>query len=112
MRKKIIAVLFSLIMSIQLVPINSLAVEMTSEPKDASDVDVAADLSSAVITNQIKSVDTIIQQSKFTGHQGHGFAAERGNNLIDSIKGKNTVVVGDNNVKNGADRLMQEQQVQ
>ena len=106
MRKKIIAVLFSLIMSIQLVPINSLAVEMTSEPKDASDVDVAADLSSAVITNQIKSVDTIIQQSKFTGHQGHGFAAERGNNLIDSIKGKNTVVVGDNNVKNGPDRLI------
>lgn len=37
---------------------------------------------------------------------GHTFAAERGNNLIDSLKGANTYVVGDNNVKNGPDRMI------
>ncbi len=40
---------------------------------------------------------------------GHGWAAERGNNLIDNIKGfvkgQHSTVVGDNNVKDGADRM-------
>lgn len=37
---------------------------------------------------------------------GHGFAAERGNNLIDTLKGTNATVVGDNNIKNGPDRMI------
>lgn len=37
---------------------------------------------------------------------GHTFAAERGNNLIDSLKGANTTVVGDDFVKNGPDRMI------
>lgn len=37
---------------------------------------------------------------------GHGFAAERGNNLIDTLKGANATVVGDNNIKNGPDRMI------
>lgn len=40
---------------------------------------------------------------------GHGWAAERGNNLIDNIKGifkgQHSTIVGDNYVKNGADRV-------
>lgn len=43
---------------------------------------------------------------KFNGHQGHGFAAERANNLIDTIKGKNAVILGDDNAKNGPDRMV------
>lgn len=43
---------------------------------------------------------------KFNGHQGHGFAAERANNLIDNIKGREAVILGDDNAKNGPDRMV------
>lgn len=38
--------------------------------------------------------------------RGHGFAAEKANHLKDSFMGKNAQVVGGNNAKNGADRLV------
>lgn len=41
------------------------------------------------------------------GGQGHGFAAERANHLIDRYSGKRATILGDNNAKNGADRLVQ-----
>lgn len=40
----------------------------------------------------------------FSYSGGTGFAAERGNNLIDRLKGQNAFVVGGDNVKNGPDR--------
>ena len=55
---------------------------------------------------EVNTVNDLLAQAKFTAAQGHGFAAERGNNLIDNIKGNNAKVIGDNNVKNGADRLI------
>lgn len=45
-------------------------------------------------------------ERRFTGQYGYGFAAERGNNLIDALKGHRTSVVGDNNMKNGPDRMI------
>ena len=48
----------------------------------------------------------ILAQSKFTASQGHGFAAEVGNNFIDNVKGTNAEVIGNNNAKNGADRYI------
>lgn len=48
---------------------------------------------------EVNTVNDLLAQSKFTAFQGHGFAAERGNNLIDNIKGNNAKVIGDNNVK-------------
>lgn len=53
-----------------------------------------------------KIVNELIQQEKFANNTGHAFAAERGNNLIDVVKGKNATVVGDDNAKNGADRMI------
>lgn len=53
-----------------------------------------------------RTVDDIIPRFKFSQSGGHGFAAEQGNNLIDRIKGNNVYVVGDNNVKNGPDRII------
>ena len=58
----------------------------------------------AIAEGSTRTVDDIIAQSKFSWNTGHGFAAERGNNLIDSVKGNNAEVVGDNNIANGADR--------
>lgn len=46
------------------------------------------------------------------GGQGHGFAAENANNMIDKLKGKNAQVVGGNNAKNGADRLVNGVEIQ
>ena len=45
------------------------------------------------------------EEEKFHAQQGHGFAAERANNMIDKFQGKKVEIVGDNNVKNGADRI-------
>ena len=42
--------------------------------------------------------------TKFHGKQGHGFAAERVNNLIDRAHGKDAIILGDDNRKNGPDR--------
>ncbi len=47
-----------------------------------------------------------------TGGQGHGFAAEQANNKIDILMGRDAKVVGGDNAKNGADRIVQGQQIQ
>ena len=110
------AVLFLLCLSIivNTYPINALAkdssnesyAQISSEIKEDYEIDEnIAIISSMTVANR-KTVIDMLEQSKFKARQGHGFAAERGNNLVDKIKGKNTVVVGDNNVKNGPDRII------
>lgn len=51
-----------------------------------------------------RTVENLNIERKFTYDKGHGFAAERANNLSDVLKGKNATVVGDDNAKNGPDR--------
>ncbi|MGF6092341.1 hypothetical protein [Pseudomonas sp. 18173] len=46
------------------------------------------------------------------GGQGHGFAAEKANHRVDRMMGRNAEILGDNNAKNGADRLVQGQMIQ
>ena len=54
-----------------------------------------------------KSVNDIVEEYKFNiPKTGHGFAAERGNSLISNLEGKKSKVIGDNNAKNGADRVI------
>ena len=43
---------------------------------------------------------------KYGATRGHGFAAERANHLYDTVTGKDAHIVGDDNAKNGADRLV------
>lgn len=62
-------------------------------------------------TSQKYTINRYFDEARFqVPHTGHGWAAERGNNLIDNIKGvfkgNHSTIVGDNNVKNGADRLV------
>lgn len=52
-------------------------------------------------------VNKLFEEEKFHARQGHGFAAERANNLYDKFTGKKVIAVGDNNAKDGADRLIQ-----
>ena len=56
------------------------------------------------------TINRNFDEEKFTVPKtGHGWAAERGNNLIDNLKGffkrQHSTVIGDNNAKNGADRI-------
>lgn len=48
----------------------------------------------------------IYVEEKFHGERGHGFAAERANDLYDRLTGKDAKIVGDDNAKNGADRIV------
>ncbi|WP_050008344.1 hypothetical protein [Butyrivibrio sp. WCE2006] len=48
----------------------------------------------------------VFGEEKFAYPKGHGFAAERGNNLYDRMHGINAKVIGDNNTPNGADRII------
>ncbi len=60
--------------------------------------------------SQQYTINRSFDEAKFqVPKTGHGWAAERGNNLIDNlkgfIKGSHSTVVGDNNVLNGPDRV-------
>lgn len=57
------------------------------------------------LAGNIKTVKNLKIEKSFKNPKGgHGFAAERANNLIDRLKGKKAIIVGDDNAKNGADR--------
>ena len=58
-------------------------------------------------TGNLQSVDNLLfDEYKWKGSGAHGFTAERANNLSDRIKGADARILGDNNVKNGPDRLI------
>lgn len=44
--------------------------------------------------------------NRFAGREGHGFAAEQANDFIDAVTGKDSVILGDDNMKNGPDRMV------
>lgn len=46
------------------------------------------------------------------GRQGHGYMAEQANNLTDRLAGKDAQIVGGDNAKNGADRMVNGQLIQ
>lgn len=105
MRKRILAVficicLFCMDMSVYASEVS------TQIEKESNEEDIVVPGKIAGYTTGIrKTVNDVVNQYKFyRGNTGHGFAAERGNNLIDTVKGKNAIVVGDDNVENGADR--------
>lgn len=52
------------------------------------------------------NVNKLYEEEKFHSRQGHGFAAERANHLYDKMTGHDAKIVGDDNAKNGADRIV------
>ena len=52
------------------------------------------------------TVNKLYDEEKFHAQQGHGFAAERANTLYDKLTGHDAKIVGDDNIKNGADRIV------
>lgn len=62
-------------------------------------------------TAQKYTINRIFEENRFHNPKtGHGWAAERGNNMVDNLKGVfrgyHSKIVGDNNVLNGADRMV------
>ena len=56
--------------------------------------------------------ETTYEMSRFQGRQGHGYAAERAEHVIDIYQGKDAQILGDNNIKDGADRLVNGVEIQ
>ena len=56
--------------------------------------------------------ETTYAMTKFNGARGHGFAAERAEHITDIYKGKDAQILGDDNAKNGADRLVNGVEIQ
>ena len=52
------------------------------------------------------TVNKLFEEEKFHAQQGHGFAAERANDFADRMHGHDAKIVGDDNAKNGADRIV------
>lgn len=55
---------------------------------------------------QFDSITHNDRLNRFNSQQGHGFAAEQGNDLWDRMVGNEAKILGDDNAKNGADRLV------
>ncbi len=106
MKKRLLASVLCVCLFFSITPMQILANEAPAvELNQEDEADEMLDPVSASTATQMTVIE-VIENSKFTARQGHGFAAERGNDFIDKIRGKNTSVVGDSNVKNGPDRVI------
>ncbi|MGG1618010.1 hypothetical protein ACIFQM_00415 [Paenibacillus sp. NRS-1782] len=65
-----------------------------------------ADLTAGMVYGNVSNASTLYGQDKFRTPRGHGFAAERANHLYDKLSGNDAKIIGDSNVKNGADRVV------
>lgn len=59
-----------------------------------------------VSNGNYKTVNKLYDEEKFRARQGHGFAAERVEHLYDKLTGHDAQILGDDNIKNGADRIV------
>lgn len=95
-------------------PVQTIATETEDSTEESypSEEKVAAELEQTNSIGEIggylagNAITTkyLFAEHKFNLPTGFGFAAERGNNLIDRLHGINASVVGDNNAANGPDR--------
>lgn len=88
-------------------------IKMNNVPKEAGDnhieyksINVAVGMAGGIAAGSYGTVNKLFDEEKFHASQGHGFAAERANNLYDKLTGHDARIEGDNNVKNGADRIV------
>ncbi|WP_199825329.1 hypothetical protein [Gorillibacterium timonense] len=65
-----------------------------------------ADIAAGTVYGNVSNASTLYGQDKFGTPRGHGFAAERANHLFDMMTGKDAKIIGDDNAKYGADRVV------
>ena len=62
--------------------------------------------SAGVVNADMNAAAVHTHMDKFHAAQGHGYAAEQANHLYDWLTGQDAKIVGGDNAKNGADRLV------
>jgi Na+-translocating ferredoxin:NAD+ oxidoreductase RNF subunit RnfB len=65
-----------------------------------------------VVFGDVSNAATLYGEDKFSTPRGHGFSAERANHLFDALTGKDAKLTGDDNAKNGADRIVDGVEIQ
>ena len=75
---------------------------------DAADIRRTASLMDGIAESGAQNMNL----NRFDAHQGHGYAAEQANDLIDRLHGRDAKIVGNDNAKDGADRLVDGQLIQ
>lgn len=73
---------------------------------DLGIIEVIGAETSGVVYGNVSNASTIYGMDKFNTPRGHGFAAERANHIYDKLSGKDAKIVGDDNAKFGADRVV------
>jgi len=58
-----------------------------------------------IVFGNVSAASVLYGEEKFHAARGHGFAAERANTQFDILTGRKACILGDNNAKNGADRM-------
>lgn len=66
----------------------------------------------AGLDSSLESAAHADQLNRFHARQGHGFAAEQANDGIDTLFGKDAKILGNDNAKNGPDRIVDGQYIQ
>ena len=77
-----------------------------SEVDYKQDDDVSGANISGATNADLNAAAAQTHMDKFHANQGHGFAAEQANHLYDVLTGNDATIVGGDNAKNGADRLV------
>lgn len=62
--------------------------------------------SGGIAYGNYETVNKVYDEERFHARQGHGFAAERANDLYDRVTGHDAKILGDDNAQNGADRIV------
>ena len=101
---RVVAFVILAVIAMNYVAYSSYAAGETDSKEETENAN-AGDIAGIIASNS-KIVGKLLSEYKFTNPNGHGFAAEQINSFIDNIHLKKSVVVGDNNVKNGPDRLL------
>ena len=107
--KKWLIFLLTLILSICIVSDTVLAEGNSYNDAQIVDEDLGIGELGGYLQGNYATVKNLADEEIFTTNaskNSHGFAAEKGNNLIDVLKGYRAKVVGGDNAKNGADRTV------
>ena len=111
--KRTIALLLCISIMVGLVPMHAVATAQTEETEPPTEIiDAALEQTNSLgevggyLVGNMLNTASLYRDRKFTQSQGFGFAAENGNNLIDRWQGVNAAVIGDDNAKNGPDRMI------
>ena len=111
--KRTIALLLCISILVGLTPVHAVATAQPEETEPPTEIiDAALEQTNSLgevggyLVGNMLNTASLYRDRKFTQSQGFGFAAENGNNLIDRWQGVNAAVIGDDNAKNGPDRMI------